>query len=155
MNDMRAFFTRMRGELIAAALVVLLVIGGVIGVRFVDSYYHGKTTIVVLTAQVSEEGGWQPRTIYARLGQPLRLRITSNDVTHGFLLPDFDIQAGLISPGEFVTVEFTPDRAGTFKFYCNVLCSMRHGAMNGVIIVEEADADSSRDGLAKTFTMGG
>ena len=154
MKNKSTFLAGMRGELIAAGLVVLAVVGSVLGVRYADSYYHSRESGVVLTAQVSEKGGWEPRTIYARVGQPLKLRITSVDVTHGFLLPEFGIEAGLISPGEYVTVEFTPDHAGTFKFYCNVLCSMYHGAMNGVIVVEEADVGLRSGTQPEVLTYG-
>ena len=69
-------------------------------------------------------------------GETVRIRLTSEDVTHGFYVPDLDINAGPFSPGTFKLVECTADRTGTFKFYCNILCSPEHGSMVGTIIVE-------------------
>lgn len=127
----------MKGELLALALVAVTLVGTIVGVWHLDSVYQRRETALLLTAEVPTKKGWQPRVIRASVGQLVRLRLTSKDVTHGFLLPAFGINAGPISPGEFTTVEFVPDRPGTYKFYCNVLCSRRHGAMVGEIVVEE------------------
>lgn len=135
----------MRDELIAAALILIALAGTIMGVQYLDSTHRGRETAILLTAEVPTREGWQPRIIRARVGQVVRLRLTSKDVTHGFLLPEFGINAGPISPGEFTTVEFVADRPGTFKFYCNVLCSPRHGAMFGQLVVEEA-SQSTRTG---------
>ncbi len=128
----------MRTELIAVVLVVIVVAGTIGGVRYLESAYRSEEKAILLTAEVPTKKGWQPRVIRARVGQVVRLRLTSKDVTHGFLLPEFGINAGPILPGEFKTIEFVAKRAGTFIFYCNVLCSPRHGAMNGRLIIEEA-----------------
>ena len=127
----------MRNELIAAGLLVIVLVGPILGLRYLESTHSMEEQTILLTAQVVSKGGWQPRIVRARVGQAVRLRLTSNDVSHGFLLPEFGVKAAPISPGEFVTVEFIPDRTGTFTFYCSVLCSPRHGAMNGRLIVEE------------------
>lgn len=128
----------MRTELIAVALVVIVVAGTIGGMRYLESAYRSEEKAILLTAEVPTKKGWQPRIIRARVGQVVRIRLTSKDVTHGFLLPEFGINAGPILPGEFKTVEFVAKRAGTFTFYCNVLCSPRHGAMNGRLVIEEA-----------------
>jgi cytochrome c oxidase subunit 2 len=91
---------------------------------------------ITLTARTVEHGGWSQRTIRVEVGKPVRIRLTSDDVTHGFLLPEFGIDTGPISPGEFTMVEFTPLKPGVYRFYCNILCSHHHGAMNGQIVVE-------------------
>ncbi len=126
-----------RGEIVAAALVVALLSAALGGIRYVDSAYRERDAAITVTAQVPPKGGFQPRTIRVKQGQTVRLRLTSRDVTHGFLLPDFNIRQVVISPGKFTTVEFVADRAGSFPFYCNILCSMQHGSMNGTLIVEE------------------
>jgi heme/copper-type cytochrome/quinol oxidase subunit 2 len=123
--------------MIAAGLLVFGLAGVILGIWYLESAYKNEDRGVLLTAEVSEKGGWKPRIIHARVGQVLRLRLTSKDVTHGFLLPEFGINSEPISPGEFTMIEFVPHRPGTFTFYCNVLCSPYHGAMNGRLVVEE------------------
>jgi nitrous-oxide reductase len=127
----------LKGELIALSLLLLVLGATLVGLNHLDSTYREWDRAITLTAQVPDKGGWEPRIIRVRVGQLVRLRLTSRDVTHGFLLPDFNIKAGPISPGEFTTVEFVADKAGTFTFYCNILCSRRHGSMNGRLIVVE------------------
>jgi len=126
----------LRGELVAAALLVIALTGTIVGVWYLGSAHRSRETAVLLTAEVPTREGWQPHLIRAKVGQVVRLRLTSKDVTHGFLLPEFGINTGPISPGEFTTVEFLADRPEIFKFYCNVLCSPRHGAMIGRLVVE-------------------
>lgn len=125
-----------RGELIALGLVVAVLVATQVGIRYVDSAYKERDQAITITAQVPPKGGFQPRTISVKQGQLVRLRLTSRDVTHGFYVPDFNIRQVVISPGKFTTVEFVADKAGTFPFYCNILCSMQHGSMNGKLIVE-------------------
>jgi heme/copper-type cytochrome/quinol oxidase subunit 2 len=127
----------LRKEMIAAGLLVFGLAGMILGMWHLESVYRKEDRGVLLTAEVPNEGGWKPRIIHARIGQVLRLRLTSKDVTHGFLLPEFGINSGPISPGEFTTIEFVPHRKGTFTFYCNVLCSPHHGAMNGRLVVDD------------------
>ena len=56
------------------------------------------------------------------------------DVTHGFDLPDFNVNSRL-DAGKTTTVEFIVDKKGTFNFFCNVQCGEGHGGMNGKLVV--------------------
>jgi cytochrome c oxidase subunit 2 len=38
-------------------------------------------------------------------------------------------------PGKVVSLELTPDRAGTFTFLCDVFCGTGHEDMSGMLIV--------------------
>ena len=75
-----------------------------------------------------------PNPIRVNLGDRVRLKITSIDVSHGFALPDFGVSQRL-SPGRTETVEFTADKAGSFTFFCNVACGSGHSGMRGTLIV--------------------
>lgn len=128
----------MKTELVALVLVLLAVIGTPAGIIAYESYDKAlrPSGEITLVGRTPLNGNWSQREIRVRLGEKVRLRLTSEDVTHGFLIPDFGVNAGPISPGKFKTVEFTADRPGEFKFYCNVVCSHQHGGMTGKIIVE-------------------
>lgn len=77
---------------------------------------------------------FSPSTITANVGDTVKLHITSQDVTHGFALPDFGISKTL-NKGETVDVEFVADKKGTFSFFCSVVCGLGHGGMRGQLIV--------------------
>lgn len=77
-----------------------------------------------------------PDQIVVRKGQPIRLYLTSIDTTHGLSLPDFKINQQ-IKPGEIATVDFTPDKTGSFPFRCSVFCGLGHLGMTGRLIVVE------------------
>lgn len=125
----------MKTELIALFLVLLVIVGTPAGVAVYDSMQRPADEIT-LVAHTPLRGNWSQRELRIKRGTAVRIRLTSEDVTHGFLVPDLGINAGPISPGKFKTVELTADRPGTFTFYCNFLCSHEHGAMLGKIIVE-------------------
>lgn len=75
-----------------------------------------------------------PSVIEVNQGDRVILHVTSVDVTHGFWLPDFNIDKRL-EPGSTVTVEFIADRSGSFKMICSVFCGEGHFEMKGDIMV--------------------
>ncbi len=78
---------------------------------------------------------FEPSTITVRKGDMVKLAITSVDVTHGFSLSGFNVNAN-IEPGRETVVEFTVDKEGSFTFFCSVFCGEGHGGMKGQLVVE-------------------
>jgi len=66
---------------------------------------------------VASKEGFRPKVVNARKGDTLRLRLTTADDEHCFALEAFRVEKR-IRPGRPVTVDLTPDREGTFPFYC-------------------------------------
>ncbi|MBI2908371.1 MAG: hypothetical protein HYX92_12045 [Chloroflexi bacterium] len=128
----------MKTELVALLLVILAVAGVPSAVAVYDGFERAGRPRgeISLVGHTPLNGNWSQRVIGVTLGETVRLRLTSEDVVHGFLVPDFGINAGPITPGKFKTIEFVADRRGEFKFYCNILCSHQHGGMTGKIVVE-------------------
>ena len=77
-----------------------------------------------------------PSTLAVKKGVKVVIHLTTDDVAHGFALPDFNANVR-IEPGQEATVEFTPDKAGTFTFFCNVPCGPGHRQMRGTLTVTE------------------
>jgi cytochrome c oxidase subunit 2 len=77
-----------------------------------------------------------PGEITARKGEPVVLEIKSEDVNHGFNLPDFGVR-GDVKPGGVTRIRFTPDKAGQFTFTCDVFCGSGHEEMSGTMTVTE------------------
>jgi heme/copper-type cytochrome/quinol oxidase subunit 2 len=78
---------------------------------------------------------YDPEVIHAKLNEPLTIVVTATDVTHGFAIDEFKI-AKEVSPGNPVRIQFTPDKAGKFEYYCVVRCGKKHLTMRGTLIVE-------------------
>ena len=61
--------------------------------------------------------GFSPSLIHARKGEAVHLRLTSRDQEHCFAVDAFRIEKRIV-PGRTTMVDITPDRAGTFPYYC-------------------------------------
>lgn len=79
---------------------------------------------------------FSPNPIRVKKGEHVKLVVTATDHDHGFKLDAFHIDQKL-KKGEPATIEFTPDKAGTFPFKCSDFCGIHHGKMKGELIVEE------------------
>lgn len=76
-----------------------------------------------------------PSIIEVKANVPVRLILTSEDVTHGFAIKEFGIDKQ-VELGKETIVEFTPDKTGAFDIRCNVFCGVGHGGMRGQLIVK-------------------
>jgi len=76
-----------------------------------------------------------PDKITLKKGQTVKLRLRSEDVTHGFFLRPLHLDE-TIPAGGTTEVTVTPDAAGTFTTICDHFCGSGHGNMNMTIVVE-------------------
>jgi cytochrome c oxidase subunit 2 len=76
-----------------------------------------------------------PETIKVKVGQPVTLVLTSMDRIHGFKMPEFGIRTDII-PDQETRVTLTPQKIGSFTFFCDVFCGDGHEEMNGTLVVE-------------------
>jgi mono/diheme cytochrome c family protein/plastocyanin len=126
---------RLTGEHLARSallLVVLLIPLGFAGAWGLAKVTDSPTTI---HGRVSEDGGWLPGTLQAIVGTPLRLRLVSDDVVHGFAVGKSDSTAIDLPPGKVVDTTLTFSEPGTYTFYCTRWCGPNHWRMRGVIEV--------------------
>lgn len=121
-------------EAVAGLIVFAVLVGIPLGALAYEKVFARQFTATVW-ARTPERGGFSPRVIHARAGEQVRLRIIGDDVVHGFFLPDLGVSVPQIKPGEEYIVEFTPEKPGTYNFMCTVICSPRHGLMNGQLVV--------------------
>lgn len=124
-------------ERLARGVVVgLLSIVGLLA--FGGGWFDARATrgdVVEVRGTLPEAGGWSPETLRARVGEPLRLRITSDDVVHSFAIGQSDFTPVDVMPGEWTDVELTFDRPGRYVFYCTRWCGENHWRMRGTIEV--------------------
>lgn len=94
---------------------------------------------VVIHARMAETGGWTPESLTVEVGQPLHLRLTSDDVMHSFAIGQSDQPAVDVIPGEVSEVTLAFDKPGKYTFYCTRWCSVNHWRMRGTIEVTGAE----------------
>jgi cytochrome c oxidase subunit 2 len=85
---------------------------------------------------VASRAGFKPRVLNTRKGEPLRLVVRTADDEHCFALDAFRIEKRL-RPGKPVSVELTPDRAGTFPFHCCLETGSAAETEKGQLVVTE------------------
>jgi cytochrome c oxidase subunit 2 len=78
---------------------------------------------------------FSPDKITLKKGQTVKLRLRSEDVTHGFFLRPLKLDEE-IPAGETAEITLTPQTAGTFTTICDHFCGANHGNMNMTIVVE-------------------
>lgn len=95
----------------------------------------------VTIRMVSFAPSFEPSDITLKVGDEVTLYLTNidkvQDLTHGFGLPDYNIQF-VINPQETKSVTFKVDKPGVFWFYCTNFCHALHLEMRGRIMVEPA-----------------
>ena len=76
-----------------------------------------------------------PNEVHVPAGRPVRFRITSADVTHGFMIAGTNVNSMLV-PGyisQFTTVFARP---GDYLIVCHEYCGSGHHVMSGRLVVE-------------------
>ncbi len=97
------------------------------------SAHADDTPVVEITAK---RFAFSPDKITLKKGQTVRLRLHSEDVTHGFFLRPLKLDED-VPAGQTIEVTVTPQTAGTFMPICDHFCGANHGNMNMTIVVEE------------------
>lgn len=111
---------------------VLIVIGTLLAIG-VPLVFWTRTPLI--HARKAENGGWTPNVIQAEAGQPLHLKLTSDDVVHSFAVGQMDMEAVDVEPGKVTDVNLTFNQPGTYTFYCTRWCGPDHWRMRGTIEV--------------------
>lgn len=77
-----------------------------------------------------------PATITIPVGEPTTLRLTSSEGVHGIKSDELGIPLTTIMPNKYVTVTFTPKKAGTYTLHCAIICGAGHDNMTLVVKVQ-------------------
>jgi cytochrome c oxidase subunit II len=124
-------------EIIAGLIVLIMIVGiPIVSVMAERSGVMIKDDGVINVVLRQFERGGFPKEIHVKQGETVKLRLTSEDVTHGFTIGDLGIDAGAIHAGKYVTIEFVPEELGKFSYVCTIVCSPLHSKIRGYLIVE-------------------
>jgi mono/diheme cytochrome c family protein/plastocyanin len=118
-----------RPELLTRILITVAIVGAVGAPLYVWSHSP------LIHAQMSENGGWSPDILRAEVGKPLHLKLTSDDVMHGFAVGQMNMDAVDVEPGKVTDVTLTFDKPGIYTFFCTRWCGLNHWRMRGTIEV--------------------
>jgi len=121
-----------RAELLSRFIVTVAIVAAV----GAPLYVWSRTPLI--HARMAENGGWSPDVLQAEVGQPLHLKITSDDVVHGFAVGQMEMQSVDVLPGKVTDIALTFDKPGIYTFYCTRWCGLNHWRMRGTIEVTGA-----------------
>jgi heme/copper-type cytochrome/quinol oxidase subunit 2 len=94
-----------------------------------------------------------PSELQINQGDNVTIRLISTDVVHGLYVDGYDISVEA-DPGQTATLTFIADKAGSFRFRCNVTCGAMHPFMIGKLNVGTNNWLYRSIGLALLAIMG-
>ncbi len=137
--------TRIRNSVLISLLVLL---GGLAGVL---SAYFGQAPPQERTLTITaHKYAYEPSILRVNRGDRVRIRLVAQDVTHGFYLEGYDVDAKArpqdpafwfrrpsqgMAYQQVEEISFIAKRAGKFRYRCSLTCGYMHPFMQGELIV--------------------
>jgi cytochrome c oxidase subunit 2 len=115
-------------------IILALTVGATAGGAWARQVKNGGDEVTTIDV-VASRFKFEPATVSVVEGDRVRLRLRSDDRTHGVGIRAFRVKALIPKAAAAVTVEFVADRAGTFDITCSEYCGTGHRAMKGTLIV--------------------
>ena len=110
------------------------------GFRFVYPNGHQEVGSYASVTNINDEKDLP--TLYLPQNQTIEIKLVSDDVDHGFYIPDFLYQRDMI-PGVNNVIKVNVTRAGRFIGECNQLCGVYHAYMRFAVDVMPDDQYSA------------
>ena len=114
------------------AIITAICFAAILALTGATPVHADNMPVVEITAK---RFAFSPDKITLKKGQTVKLRLHSEDVTHGFFLRPLKLDEE-IPAGGIDEVVITPQVAGTFTTICDHFCGANHGNMNMTIVVE-------------------
>ena len=93
----------------------------------------------VTLRMIAEQYSFVPNCAQVPADTPVKFRITSPDVVHGFLLPGTNVNT-MVVPGYVAEVRTRFTRPGVYRMPCNEFCGPgHHGMWARVLVVPKAE----------------
>ncbi|HEX9331155.1 MAG TPA: c-type cytochrome, partial [Anaerolineales bacterium] len=130
----------------------ILIITGVVLAIAAPVLLWARTPLIHV--HMAEDGGWNPDVIKAQVGKPLHLRLTSDDVVHGFAVGQMEMEGVDVLPGKVTDVTLMFEKPGTYTFFCTRWCGVNHWRMRGSIEVSGSISDPEPAAVPLYVTLG-
>jgi heme/copper-type cytochrome/quinol oxidase subunit 2 len=129
-------------------VALLMLLGGLAGVLSI--HFRHATPHEVYVTVTAQKYAYDPPVLHINKGDRVHLRLESKDVTHGFYLEGYDLDARVraedtgfsvrqpLSSKDYQPVEeisFVANRTGKFRYRCSSTCGYMHPFMQGEMIV--------------------
>jgi len=105
----------------------------------------GSVTVRIIAQQYE----FVPRCLEVPVGIPVKFRITSADVVHGFLLPDTNVNT-MVVPGFVAEVRTRFAQEGDYAMPCHEFCGPGHHAMWAHVRVVPRERFANSTSVART-----
>jgi heme/copper-type cytochrome/quinol oxidase subunit 2 len=96
---------------------------------------------------------YSPSELHVRPGDIVTINLESADVAHGLYVDGYGTSVEA-DPGQPASLTFVADRAGSFRFRCNITCGALHPFMIGKLTVGTDRAFYRGVGLALVGLVG-
>jgi cytochrome c oxidase subunit 2 len=133
---------------ISSALVLFLLFWGFAELQTADASAAPGAMVVNVTGQQwiwsyqYPDASVESPQLVLPVDKPVVLDVTSEDVVHGFWIPNFGVKIDA-NPGEVTQVVVTPTQTGTFPVRCAELCGLYHAYMDSTVqVVSQSDFDA-------------
>jgi heme/copper-type cytochrome/quinol oxidase subunit 2 len=101
----------------------------------------------------AQQFAYSPSELNVNAGDKVTIQLVSHDVVHGLYVDGYNVSVEA-DPGQTATLSFIADKAGSFRFRCNVTCGAMHPFMIGRLTVGTNDWLYRSIGLAAIAIMG-
>lgn len=118
--------------LFRTAAAVAGILAGGFGLAGTGGDAATEPRVIAITARRFE---FSPREVTLKVGETVKLQLTSEDGTHGFFAKPLGIDKEIV-PGKTTEVVVTPKAAGRYTTICDYFCGAGHGGMKMTIVVE-------------------
>ena len=98
---------------------------------------------------IAEQYDFVPHCVAVPAGTPVKFRLTSADVVHGFLLPETNVNT-MVVPGFVAEVRTSFAAPGNYEMPCHEFCGLGHHAMWTRVQVLPKDRFNSSSPLERT-----
>jgi cytochrome c oxidase subunit II len=141
-------YRRARTPLAGAIIFGVIVVGVLLlaGSLLVSAFSRPK--LATLTGNVidiaADMSGFDMEVVRVKVGEPVTIRLTSLDNSHHtdgggkhqWAVDELGLDL-VTGPESSNTLTFTPDKPGSYEFYCDICCGGRaNPTMQGLLIVE-------------------
>ena len=148
-------------------LGLILPLGGLVGflsARFGQAPAQERSFTIT-----ARKYAYDPPVLHLNRGDRVHIRLVAKDVTHGFYLEGYDVDAKvrpenptfwLRNPSkeegykEVGEIDFVADRTGKFRYRCSITCGYMHPFMQGELIVSPNYLYSTAVGLSLALAVG-